>query len=228
MIRRFLGAVQFLTIIPTPASTALPGASAAFFPVVGALLGASAGVICQYSPLFAIIWLVTITGCLHEDGLADVADALRAGRTREKMLSILKDSRIGTYGAMALIVSFTTRWHALSLGVAKPIASLAAIIGLSRSALVILAALSPPVGTGMGEAFVAACTKNVLLIVLAQALAAAVFLGWQYGTATLAVIFLARLYFLHRLGGVNGDCLGATSQVVEIVCFTLLAWRPSF
>ena len=227
MIRRFLGAVQFLTILPIRASTASPGASAIFFPVVGALLGASAGVIYKDSPLFALIYLVIITGCLHEDGLADVADALRAGRTREKMLAILKDSRIGTYGAMALIISFTIRWHALAQGIPQPVATLAAVVALSRSSLVLLAAISPAAGIGMGQQFVAACTRNVLVLVLAQALAAAAFLGWQYGAATLAVIFLARFYFLHRLGGITGDCLGATAQAVEIVCFTLLSWRPS-
>ena len=54
-----------------------------------------------------------ISGVLHEDGLADVADAMRAGRTREQMLAILKDSRIGTYGAVAIVLSIVARWQAL-------------------------------------------------------------------------------------------------------------------
>src|SRR5579862_755051 len=99
MTRRFLGALQFLTILPVPGDTAPASESAVFFPLVGALLGASAAaILLTGNALLAIAWLLIATGCIHEDGLADVADAFRAGRSRERILSILKDSRIGTYG----------------------------------------------------------------------------------------------------------------------------------
>ncbi len=227
MIPRFLGALQFLTILPIRQSTASPGESAVFFPLVGALLGAGAGLICPYSPLFAIVALVSATGCLHEDGLADVADALRAGRTRERMLAILKDSRIGTYGAIALIVSFAARWQALAQGVAAPVLSLASAVALSRGSMVVLAALSPAVGEGLGREFVSQLSQGVLLLVLVQMGAALWFLGWQCSVAAAAVFFMARWYFLRRLGGVNGDCLGAACQAVEVACFTALSWRHS-
>ncbi len=85
MIKRFLGALQFLTILPIPGDTAPASESAIFFPLVGALLGASAGaILLTGNALLVIAWLLIATGCIHEDGLADVADAFRAGRSREK------------------------------------------------------------------------------------------------------------------------------------------------
>ena len=116
MMRRFLGAVQFLTVIPVRAGTT-PAEAAAFFPLVGALLGACAAAFLNLAfppsigALLAVLFLVAATGGLHEDGLADVFDAFRAGRPPEKIHAILKDSRIGTYGALALIIAVLLRWQ---------------------------------------------------------------------------------------------------------------------
>jgi adenosylcobinamide-GDP ribazoletransferase len=249
MIERFLGAVQFLTVLPVRGRTASPGAAAVFFPLVGAMLGASAGFVLSIcsaglgqpmGALLAVAWLMAITGCLHEDGLADVADAVRAGRTREKMMAILKDSRIGTYGAVALVLSVAVRWQALAQTAVHPVsgveAGLAAAVGLSRTSLVALAALTPGIGTGLGQAFAADCSRGVLISAVAQAVAiaglAAVFMGGRYAFAMLAasgtIVWCARSWFTRRLGGVNGDCLGATCQAVEMVNMVILAWHPSF
>src|SRR5260370_24600376 len=123
MMKRFLGAVQFLTVVRVPFNTATAGEAAVFFPLTGAILGALSGAVClvassgfprSIAALFSVVFLLVATGCLHEDGLADVADAIRAGRTREKMLSILKDSRIGTFGALAVVVSVLVRWQAVA------------------------------------------------------------------------------------------------------------------
>ncbi len=237
MIRRFLGAVQFLTILPIRGRTSSPGEAALFFPLVGALVGACAGAAMWFSnALFALTAMIVITGCLHEDGLADVADAVRAGRSREKMMEILKDSRIGTYGAIALILSIAIRWQSLAHITVNPIAGLAAALALSRTSLVALAATAVPVGTGLGQTFAASCSRTVLIETAAECLAivalTAVFIGWFHGLimilATAATVFLARAYFTKRLGGVNGDCLGATCQAVEILNLVILAWHPSF
>src|SRR5438445_9621196 len=121
-MRTFLGAVSFLTIIRIPGPLVPPGRAAAFFPLIGAILGAAgAGLLIggsrilplSLAALLAVAFWTAITGVLHEDGLADIADALRAGRTREKMLTILKDSRIGTFGAVAVVLSVIARWQAL-------------------------------------------------------------------------------------------------------------------
>lgn len=244
MIRRFLGAMQFLTVIPIPANTPPLGQCAVFFPLVGALLGAAAG---SLAPLFAIAFLLIVTGCLHEDGLADIADAVRAGRTREKMLLILKDSRIGTYGAVALILSVLVRWQAIAqyrlspIHISpsyispiqiSPVYALAAALALSRTALVALAVAAPPIGDGLGRAFADGISLPTLLIVIVQAVAFSCLAGWRHGVAmilaTATIVLLARIWFLRRLGGVNGDCLGATCQVVETVNLVILTWQPSF
>src|SRR3954471_15815666 len=122
MIGRLLGAIQFLTVVPIPGQTAIPGRAAPFFPLIGAALGATCGLVfevCQkplggsLAALTAISAAIILSGGLHEDGLADVADALRAGRSREKMLAILKDSRIGAYGAVVLVLCICIRWQTL-------------------------------------------------------------------------------------------------------------------
>jgi adenosylcobinamide-GDP ribazoletransferase len=231
----FLGALQFLTIVPVRAKAAALANSAIFFPIVGALLGLSAaGVVSIGGPLaalLAIIWLMASTGCLHEDGLADVADAFRAGRSREKIMLILKDSRIGTYGAVALVGSTLLRWQALVQCSIDPIRALPAVLALSRASLVAMAHFAPPVGEGLGQEFAHGCTRTITALVIAQAIAFSFLAGWRLAMAMTLVssltIVLARTYFLRRLGGVNGDCLGATCVVVETVNLVILSWRPS-
>src|SRR5690348_8509461 len=122
VLRRFAGSFQFLTVLPIHGDTSSPAEAAVFFPVTGALLGAFAGIVARYGSmvfgcslgsLLALGCLLFVSGGLHEDGLADVTDAIRAGRSRERMLEILKDSRVGTYGAIALIVCFLLRWQSI-------------------------------------------------------------------------------------------------------------------
>ena len=241
MTERFLGALQLLTIWPVHGKTAPLGESAIFFPLIGALLGASAGGIMFFSsrafiePLPAMLataWLIAITGCLHEDGLADVADAVRSGRSREKMMLILKDSRIGTYGAVVLIVSIVLRWQALAQCRTNVVYALAAALALSRTTLVVLAATTASTGKGLGYAFHSGLSRSTLLVAVVQAIAFSFLAGWRYAIALLfasgMVVVLARRWFLQRLGGANGDCLGAACQTAETINLLILAWRPSF
>jgi adenosylcobinamide-GDP ribazoletransferase len=239
-----LAAIQFLTVIPVPWSTAPPGEGALFFPLTGALLGASAGVVFlalssgmdrSMAALLAVTWLLMLTGCLHEDGLADVADAVRAGRTRQRMMEILKDSRIGAYGAVALILSIGLRWGALARSGANAAPGLVAALALSRASLVVLAGTAPSVGTGLAQSFALSCSTVVVAGTVAESLViaglSAFFLGWRtivvMVVVSAVVLLLARHWFTQRLGGVNGDCLGATCQVVEIANLLVLAWQPS-
>ena len=239
MIGRLLGAVQFLTVVPIPGRTAIPGRAAPFFPVIGAALGAACGLLfeaCQkplgtsLAALLAISAAIVVSGGLHEDGLADVADALRAGRSREKMLAVLKDSRIGAYGAVALILCICIRWQALEHIQMDPVLALASSLALSRASLVVLGAITVPVGRGLGASFSEALTPVVSVIVAVQVVIAAALCGWRgvpMLLATTAIIIAARSYFTHRLGGVNGDCLGATCLTVESANLLVLAWHSS-
>src|SRR4051794_5626236 len=125
--------------------------------------------------LLAISGLVAMTGALHEDGLADVADAFRAGRSRERIMIILKDSRIGAYGALALIVSFALRWQSLVGFQVNAALGLAVSLAVSRSVLVLLAFLAPSVGAGLGVSFASFLSERIVVAVLAQAVLCTVF-----------------------------------------------------
>lgn len=241
MIRRLGGAVQFLTVIPISFETASPSASAWYFPVVGALLGAFAGLVNfaaavlvgkSLAALLAIAALILLTGALHEDGLADVADAFRAGRSRDRIMQILKDSRIGAYGAIALVVVTVLRWQALMNCQTNPMGGLVSAVALSRTVLVTLAAVSRPAGDGLGKAFVSEITPPVAVAAAAQGIVFALIGGWQRGIAMIAcdaaLVFAARGYFQRRLGGVTGDCLGAACQAAEALNLVILACQPSF
>lgn len=237
----FLSALQFLTVVPVrlqhPRS---PSKSAIYFPWVGALLGAVAGTWIALSRahlgsdiacLLALVILTLLTGGIHEDGLADVADAFRAGRSRGKILEILKDSRIGTYGALALLGAFLVRWQALTRSHLDPVLGLVAALALSRASLVALAGFSPPLGDGLGSDFIRHLSRPVLLTSIAGSILIA---GLAAGLTSVAMIVASaavvaglRLYFLRRAGGVNGDCLGATCVIVETVNLLILAWQPS-
>ncbi|MFL6415702.1 MAG: adenosylcobinamide-GDP ribazoletransferase [Bryobacteraceae bacterium] len=239
MIGRLLGAIQFLTVIAIPGKTATPGRSAPFFPVVGALLGAVCGSLFELgrtpfgaslAALIALSIAIAITGGLHEDGLADCADALRAGRTREKMLAILKDSRIGAYGGIALILGICVRWQAITHLQVNASLGLASSLALSRSSMVVLGAITKPVGSGLGAAFAQGLTPATSVVVAVQIVIAASLCGWRGVPMLLSscvIVALAQTYFTRRLGGVNGDCLGATCLIVESANLLLLAWHSS-
>jgi adenosylcobinamide-GDP ribazoletransferase len=243
--RRFLGALQFLTVLPVRANTSSPGDAAVFFPLTGILIGASASLVAWFSSLvfgrplstlLCVICLTWISGGLHEDGLADVADAVRAGRSRDRMLEILKDSRIGSYGALSLILSVLLRWQAIS-AIARPaIPGIVAVVALSRASMVIAAGTTPAVGSGLGHLFAAGCDRSTLAAVIAQSIAILVAFGLYAGyvralalfVVSGAVLWAARAWLVRRLGGVNGDCLGATCQAVEVTGLLVLAWQRSF
>ncbi len=233
-MRRLAGAIQFLTLIPAGPGAGI-GESAVFFPLVGAIVGALASGVyllldrifpIAISSLGALLYLVLITGGLHEDALADAADALRSGRSPEKILAIMKDSRIGSYGGVALLFSILIRWQALAALGARSTVALVISETLPRAAFVLLSRAANPAGTGLGSAMSAGLTRNATLLAAAQTIAIAVALAPRLAPAlllgTAAVVWLARLYFHRRIGGVTGDCLGATGQIVE--CFCLLAF----
>ncbi len=241
-MRSLAGAVQFLTVIPVSGQPVAPGAAAAWFPLVGAALGAGGATVyiavahlfpASLAALACVAFWSAASGVLHEDGLADVADAVRAGRSRETMLAILKDSRIGTFGAVALILSVLARWQALQYFTATSfnnsgvLAVCVAAQTVPRAAIVGLAWFSRPVGEGLGYALASTLSTPAAVAAIAQGLLAAVLCGGLAAVAMIAGTVLiarcAQAYFYSRLGGVNGDCLGATEQLIEIFILGLFA-----
>lgn len=223
-------AIQFLTILPVAAPPGKLGEAAWAFPIVGALFGLVCAAILPWKlgPALTMMAVVALTGGLHEDGLADVCDAVRKHRTREQMHRILKDSRIGTYGALALIAFFILRWQALAHVPAHSWLRLAAVYGLSRAQMVLLAATSLPAGEGLGVAFISTLPRRAGLWVAIESVALAVLAGWPVGlvllAANAALLWLVRRWFWLRLGGVTGDCLGFLCVASEALSLVVLAW----
>jgi len=238
-LRRLAGAVQFLTVIPLPVRGATPGASAPFYPIVGAALGAAGAVILELltpavsrelaAALVLIFWAY-LTGALHEDGLADCFDAFRKGRPADKVHAILKDSRIGAFGALALILAILLRWQALVQLMPPTLPAMVAAGALSRAAVVALAWTSRPAGTGTAMTFAAQLTTPAALSAIFFGLAAAALcpfrLAWSAVSMTVLLVFAARKFFQARIGGVTGDGLGALSLVTESAILVLASCRP--
>lgn len=244
LLLRFMGAIQFLTILPIAGSTAPVHESAPFFPVIGAMIGLVSSLPMAWLPtpmgLNAALTLclqLILTGMLHEDGLADIADAVRAGRTRERIFEILKDSHVGSFGVAALVIALILRWQGLS-GTANPYLNpfqimgyVAAAEGLSRCAILWLGLVTPAARPGSG----ADLSENRSFFILIASMVQAVFLSsfialnlrlWLLG-GLLLIVAIARRYFISRLGGVVGDCFGAVQQVAVIYCLIVYSW-PTF
>ncbi len=234
-------ALTFLTVIPVRARgqhTGL-GAAAAWFPLVGALVGGIAGATRYFAePLFgaavasvlALVVFVAVTGALHEDGLADCADGLGVRGDRERRLVVMRDSAIGAFGTLALVgwaLALTTALATLSGGEALRALASAAIVG--RWAALIHAAATPPARRdGLGATF--AVSRPALALATALTIAGAVAIdGPLYGVGAAAaglLVALAMAAWARRaLGGRTGDTLGASVALAEVaVCLTLLAF----
>ncbi|MFD2856579.1 adenosylcobinamide-GDP ribazoletransferase [Seohaeicola zhoushanensis] len=171
---------------------------------------------------------VMLSGAMHEDGLADVADGFWGGFDRARRLEIMKDSAIGSYGVLALILSLGLRWSALSLLLPQDPAALIAAACLSRATLPALMTALPParaggLSRGVGvPGWTVSAAALALGLGLAYALTGPAALAALLTTALLLTAFaaLARA----KIGGQTGDVLGASQQLGEIaVLLTLLA-----
>ena len=163
-----------------------------------------------------------VTGCLHEDGLSDVADGFGGGKSREKKLEIMRDSRIGAYGASALALSILIRWTALS-GIAEPFSALAALIAAHMASRGLLGAfmhLLPPARSDGLSASAGTVSINTALFGLVIGASSLLLLG--AGGAISAAILLAAIFLglralcLRQIGGHTGDTIGALQQLAEI------------
>ncbi|GGL69986.1 adenosylcobinamide-GDP ribazoletransferase [Wenxinia marina] len=166
--------------------------------------------------------LVMVTGALHEDGLADSADGLWGGADTARRLEIMKDSRIGSYGVIALVLSLGLRWQALALLVAAGAAgpALVAALMLSRAAMAeTMAALPAARESGLSRLVGRPPRAAAVLASGLAALAALLALGGAGVVATLVALAVASGWAAvarSKIGGQTGDILGAGGQLVEI------------
>ena len=248
-LRLFFIALQFLTRVPAPRWIGFEPAwlnqSARHFPAVGLCVGAaSALVLVAAHALFgtavavglAMAAGVLITGAFHEDGFADTCDALGGAVSRERALEIMKDSRIGAYGAVGLVLMLGLKAVALaSLPLSAAVPALLLAHTTSRAAAVALIRLLPYAGdvehakakpmaqrieiSGVLVAVGWVALVAAALVWHAPAQAAAVAVGLLL--ALVGTAWCARWLRL-RLGGYTGDALGATQQIAEML--VLLGW----
>src|SRR6266404_1131101 len=235
MIRRFFIAVQFLTRLPVPRvlsnSEAELGKAAAFFPLIGVIVGGGAALVSvllqrvfpvSASVLCAMVFAAFITNGFHEDGLADTFDGFGGGWTKDRVLEIMRDSRIGTYGALALIFLVLGKLNFLSSLPAGQIWRWLIIAHTAARWTILPLCAWLPYARAAGQGKLVAKQVGALEILTATAtlIVAFLLLPWRAALAALLVTslvtLLSGLYFRARLEGITGDCLGATNQVTEV------------
>lgn len=241
-------AVQFLTRVPMPGNLGFTSerfaATVRYYPLVGALIGGFAAIIfwlsLQLFPLSLSVLLSTaltifLTGAFHEDGLADCFDGIGGGSTRERALDIMKDSRIGVYGATALMAVLAMKVSALA-ALSPPLIVAVLISGhcLSRLSSVGVIASSRYVRDhGTGKPVSGGISLASLVFAGFTGVVALCFLAWVATpmTVVFAVVgglaghILMRAVFEKKLGGYTGDTLGAVQQVSEIGFYLgVVAW----
>ena len=248
-LRDFLISTQFLTRLRIPAALQAHWTmedlrdSVYMFPLVGLLVGLTASLVyaatclLNLPPMLAAILTVAaqiaITGALHEDGLADVADGFGGGRTTAQKLDIMRDSRLGTYGAIGLVLGLSARIGAIAhlSDPAQVAAGLVAASALSRAAMptaMLHVSQARPEGlaasAGRPAPFRAYLALGVGILVSFLSLPPA-----SAGILTIACLAVAGLFLTlsqRQIGGITGDVLGCLQQIMEIVCLVTVIALP--
>ncbi|MGL5046371.1 MAG: adenosylcobinamide-GDP ribazoletransferase [Shewanella sp.] len=242
----FLVAMGYFTRIPMPKWVEVDGdklnKASRYFGLVGLLVGLLSAIVfwltqnwlpAGVSVLLAMLVGVLLTGGFHEDGLADTFDGFGGGWTAEDKLRIMKDSRLGSYGAIALILALLLKWQLLvELAMYDPVVAGSALIVAHTVSRVVSASLiftetyvrdddsskSKPLAQhqGINELFIL-IASGVLVLLFLKGLAAL--------SVLLVMIGLRRVFvvvFRRQIGGYTGDTLGAAQQVSEILCYFVL------
>ena len=254
-------ALQFFTRVPVTGRLAqwvgfspeMLRASAAHFPGVGWLVGGVGALVlvaietglpgiagAAVAAVLSTAATVLLTGAFHEDGLADLADGAGGGRDAIAALEIMKDSRIGTFGAIAVVLAVGAKVGLLVLlaqsGSGAVVSALLCAHVLSRFAPLWLIRRLPHVGdsaSSKSKPLAASISRAALGTAALWALPALALLLWAHGPrngiaafvgCALTTLWMSRL-LRRRLGGVTGDGLGATQQVCELAVYLALAWR---
>ena len=233
-MKRLIAALQFLTIIPLGKSAIYdPKGMVPFFPVVGIIIGGLLSVFDYIAlkfwpePVTAIldvVFLVVITAALHLDGLGDTADGVFGHRSRETALTIMKDSRIGVMGLVAIVCTLAVKWGGIMHLNEHRMLLLVLVPAYSRSAMIFgirfLEYGRPESGTGYdlfdGPTKLPAFQWLLIPVILS------VFLGWK--GVRLNIIFalitaIIIIYYKKRMGCITGDMLGAMTEVTESLLF---------
>lgn len=241
-MKDFLQALSFLTILPVNQAS-LPEArglarSMTFFPMVGLLIGLLLTVAYLIlSFLFAkslALWLTLgclafLTRGLHLDGFADTIDGLAAGGSKGKILEVMRDSRIGAFGVIGLILLIGAKYLALDQILEESVPrTLILMTVMGRNSMVWVCFRSPYARTGEGLAkpFAENLTSREMILSSASAIALGLVIWGLEGVLVFVGIgffsLVFRLFFLRKLNGITGDILGAANELSEVLCLLLL------
>lgn len=206
-----------------------------YFPLVGIIVGAFGGGIFLLSQwifpipvalIIAILIMVLATGALHEDGLSDFFDGFGGGRDKERILAIMKESTIGAYGVIALILLFLLKFVLLlSIDTSHIVMALIAAHASSRMMPIFLVNSSHYARTGNGKAMHTRrkTDRSTLLIALAFSVAPLIFMPWQIIAIVVPlyaiIMVLLKKYTERKIGGFTGDVLGALQQFTELAFY---------
>lgn len=231
-------ALAFLTVLPAPRRAGNLSAAAAWFPLVGALVGGLAGATryvaepllgATVASILALVVLVGVTGALHQDGLADCADGLGVRGDRERRLAVMRDPATGVFGTLALIgwalllAATLTRLDDGDALRALVVAAAAARTAAVAHALATPAARPDGLGATFRPSIASFAVASVVTIAIAFLLAGPV-VGLAAVAAAAVVALATSGWARAAIGGRTGDTLGATVALAEVaVCLTLLA-----
>ncbi len=237
--QNFLTAVSFLTIIPIPPHFFKKkyslNKSLRYFPLIGFLIGMSS-LLCvsfftnnfsdRFISLLLVLFPIIFTAGLHLDAVADFFDGFFQGKDKEDILRIMKDSHVGVWGVTGVVFCILIKWELLMLLPSKNISYLLALT-LSRWSHVFLSYHHTYARSkgGLGKLIVGKVKIEELLVASLFTFAMSLWLGWHGICVYLGVLcFVWSMGFLYKkkLGGVTGDILGATGEMVEIVVFFIL------
>jgi adenosylcobinamide-GDP ribazoletransferase len=237
-MRHFISATQFITILPVGrADTFEPAKMIPYFPIVGLSLGLLTALFDQLATalwsrpvasLLDILFLAVITGAFHLDGLGDSADGLLGQRPKEKVLTIMKDSRLGTMGLVAIVFGLALKWAGIAGLDADRTLLLVIVPAYARAGMLFgmrFLEYGRPAG-GTGVDFFTSKLKWSAFWGLTAPVVMSVFLGWTalwLNLSFVALIALLIWYYTRRLGCVTGDMLGAMAEILESGLFLLVS-----
>ena len=247
----FFTALGFFTRIPVPVwvpwSPERLNHSARYFALVGWVVGmaGAAGAALALTVLPATLAVVLsmaltirLTGAFHEDGWADACDGLGGGWDKAQVLTIMKDSRIGSYGTVGLVLMLLAKAAALvelaahgAWALAAALIAAHAVSRLASTSLIHTLEYVREDELSKAKPLARQLTRNELAIATVTGAAPLLLLGWPAALLTTGLVALVTLYcarlFRRRLGGYTGDCLGATQQLAELACYLaiVIAWN---
>jgi adenosylcobinamide-GDP ribazoletransferase len=249
-VRYFFTALGYFTRVPVPRWVGFEpswlNAAARYFPLVGALIGVLAALVylaalhvfpAGVAVLLSMAATLLVTGAFHEDGLADCLDAFGGAYKKDDVLRIMHDSRIGAFGAIGLVVTLALKWQTLAMLPPWRAATLM-IAGHAASrvfAISYLASLDYVRAEGKAKPVAQRLSAPALLVACVFGLpwlCWPAWPDWRAALATLALLGVLRFalgrYFVRRIGGYTGDCLGFAQQIFELSIYLMgLAWISS-